>query len=99
MSEHIVPRKTYFTIFGILLCLTALTTFVAFQDLGPFNIVVALAIALVKASLVVLFFMHVKYSSKLTKLIVGAGIFWFLIMVSFTFTDYFSRGWMAHPHP
>ncbi len=99
MSEHIVSRKIYFSVFGALLCLTALTTFIAFQDLGPFNIVVALAIALVKASLVVLFFMHVKYSSRLTKLIIFAGVFWFFIMVSFTFADYYTRGWITHPHP
>lgn len=99
MSEHIVSRKTYFSIFGALLALTALTTFMAFQDLGPFNVVVALAIALIKASLVVLFFMHVKYSSRLVKVIVCAGLFWFLIMISFTFADYYTRGWIRHPHP
>jgi cytochrome c oxidase subunit 4 len=99
MSEHIVSRKIYFSIFGILLGLTALTTFVAFQDLGPFNIVVALLIALVKAGLVILFFMHVKYSSRLTKVFIAAGFLWFLIMVSFTFADYYSRGWIRQIHP
>jgi cytochrome c oxidase subunit IV len=90
-AEHIVPPSTYIGIISVLLCLTALTVVAAFFDLGPFNIVVALLIATVKASLVVLFFMHAKYSPKRTKLVILAGIFWLLILLFMTLSDYVSR--------
>ena len=89
--EHIVPPSTYIAIILSLLCLTGLTVAAAFIDLGPFNIVVALVIATVKASLVVLFFMHAKYSPKRTKLVIMAGIFWLLILLFMTLSDYESR--------
>jgi cytochrome c oxidase subunit IV len=81
--------------------LTALTVFAASFDLahvwGPLNAIVALTIACVKATLVVLYFMHVRYSSRLTQIIVVAGIFWFLIMIAFMMTDYMTRaGWPSH---
>jgi cytochrome c oxidase subunit IV len=96
MSEHIVTRKTYFSIFGALMVLTAVTVAVAYFDLGAMNTVVALAIAVLKATLVILFFMHVKYSNKLTKLVVISGFFWFLILVGLTLSDYLSRGWSGY---
>jgi cytochrome c oxidase subunit 4 len=96
MSEHIVPRKTYFLIFFALLVLTAVTTSVAFINLGNFNIVVALLIAGLKASLVILFFMHVKFSTKITKMFVIAGFFWLFIMMAITMTDYLTRGWLTY---
>ena len=96
--DHILPRSMYFGIFGILLVLTILTVAAAFVNLGFMNILVALAIAVVKATLVVLFFMHVKYSSKLTWVVVGAGVFWLLILLSLLMLDYSSRGWMMAPH-
>jgi cytochrome c oxidase subunit IV len=89
--EHIVPPSVYIVIIITLLCLTALTVVAAYADLGPFNIVVALVIATVKASLVVLFFMHAKYSPKRTKLVIMAGIFWLLILLFMTLSDYFTR--------
>jgi cytochrome c oxidase subunit 4 len=89
--EHIVPPGVYTTIITLLLCLTALTVVAAYKDLGPFNIVVALVIATMKASLVVLFFMHAKYSPKRTKLVILAGIFWLLILLFMTLSDYFTR--------
>jgi cytochrome c oxidase subunit 4 len=93
MSEHILPIRLYVTIWAALLCLTVITAAVAFVDLGALNTVLALVIASVKALLVVLFFMHVKYSSKLTKLTVVAGIFTFLTLISMTLADYISRAW------
>ena len=74
---------------------TALTVLVAFYDLGPLNNVMMLTIAIVKALFVVLYFMHVRWSSRLTWVVVASGFFWLLIMFTFTMTDYLSRGWMA----
>ena len=95
MSERVVPKRVYYTIFGILMLCTYLTVQIAFFDLGVFNIVAALAIAVFKATLVVLFFMHVKYGSRLTKLIVGAAFFFLGILLSLTMADYLSRGWFT----
>jgi cytochrome c oxidase subunit 4 len=96
MSEHIVPRRTYFLIFGALMLFTAITVGVAFLDLGPMNTVVALAIACTKATLVVLFFMHVKYSSRLTWAVVVGSVFWLGIMLALTMGDYLTRGWRSY---
>lgn len=90
---HIVSPKIYVTIFLTLLVLTATTVGVSFIDLYVFNAVVALAIAVIKMMLVVLFFMHVKYSSKLTKLTVISGLFVFLALIGMTMSDYISRAW------
>lgn len=95
MSEHVVSRKTYFIIFGALLVLTAATVWVAYFDLGRLNVIVALSIAVLKATLVVLYFMHVRYSSKLTWVFVGAGFFWLAILVAFTLSDYATRNWVV----
>lgn len=92
-QEHIVSPKVYLLIGGALLVLTATTTAVSYVELGVFNAVVALAIACIKMTLVVLFFMHIKYSSKLTKLTVAAGFFTFLVLITMTMTDYVSRAW------
>lgn len=93
MTETIVPKKTYYIIFFILLTLTGVTAFVAMVDLGPFNVVVALIIAFFKASLVALFFMHLKYSTHLTWIIAGAGIFWLAILLALTLSDILTRAW------
>ena len=92
---HVVPVRVYVTVFGTLLALTALTTAAAFVDLGPFNNVVALGIAACKASLVVLFFMHVRYSSKLIGLAVVAGLAWLAILVVLSLSDYWTRDWLG----
>ncbi len=97
MSGHVLPVRLYVAIFLALLCLTGLTTGVAFIDLGAYNTVAALAIAFVKMLLVVLFFMHVRYSSGLTKIVVLAGFFWLAILITFTMSDYFTRGWTPSP--
>lgn len=93
MEHVIVPKSTYYTIFAGLVALTGLTTLVAFFDLGLLNPVVALSIAVLKASLVVLFFMHMKYSSRLVWIIGGAALFWLGIMFVLTLSDYMTRGW------
>jgi len=92
MPEHIVPQKVYFAVFIALIVLTAVTTLVAFVDLGPLNTVVALVIAFTKAILVALYFMHVRYSSRLTQIIVAGGLFWLGIMIALTLSDYLTRG-------
>jgi cytochrome c oxidase subunit 4 len=91
MSEHIVSKRIYFVIFGALLVLTGLTYWVALFDFGPLNTIIALTIAVSKALLVVLYFMHVRYSSRLTKVVVISGLFWLAILVSLTLSDYFTR--------
>lgn len=98
MSEHIVSRKVYFAIFAALMVGTAVTVWVAFIDLGGrFNTIVALTVAVIKATLVVLYFMHVRYSSRLTWVIVGSGLFWLGIMFALTLSDYLSRDWFPPP--
>ncbi len=97
MSVHVVPVRIYLGVFAALLTLTAITTAAAFVDLGPFNNVVALGIAVLKAALVVLIFMHVKYSPRLVPLVVVAGCFWLAILIVLTLTDYLTRGWLQVP--
>ena len=97
MSDHIVPVKTYIGIFIALLCFTALTTGVAYIDLGAFNTVAALAIAVVKMLLVVLFFMHVKYSGRLIQVFILTGVLFLAILVTFTLADELTRHWSPMP--
>jgi cytochrome c oxidase subunit IV len=97
MSGHVSPKKTYYTIFGALMVLTAITVAAAFTNMGSLNFPIAISIAILKATLVVLFFMHVKYSSKLTKLVVGGAFFFLACLFGLTLTDYLSRGWFASP--
>ena len=99
MSEHIVSRKVYFVIFGALMVGTALTVWVANFDLGRWNAVVALSIAVIKATLVVLYFMHVRYSSKLTWVFVFAGLIWLIILFALTLSDYMTRSWVPIASP
>ena len=96
MSAHIVPKSTYYAIFAALMVGTALTVGAAFVDLGALNTVVALLIAFTKATLVVLFFMHVKYSPRLTWLVVIASLFWLGLLLFITLGDYVTRGWRTY---
>jgi cytochrome c oxidase subunit 4 len=92
MSEHILPAKLYWAIWASLICLTVLTAAIAFVDLGPLNTVVALVIASFKALLVILFFMHVKYTSeKLTKVVIVSALFWLMILLALSLADYTTR--------
>jgi cytochrome c oxidase subunit 4 len=92
MSAHISPVANYVKIFGALMVLTAITVAAAFVDMGALNNVVAMGIALLKATLVVLFFMHVRYGSKLIGLIVLSSVLWLAIMFLLTLADYWTRG-------
>jgi cytochrome c oxidase subunit 4 len=92
-SHHIVTPAQYGLVFGTLLIMTAVTAIVAFVDLKWANPVIALFIACFKASIVVLFFMHAKYQSRLIKLTIGSGIFLFLSLIVMTLSDYMSRSW------
>jgi cytochrome c oxidase subunit 4 len=94
MAHHIVSRQTYYQVFATLLVLTGITVAVAFLNLGPFNTIVALAIAVTKALLVVLIFMHVRYSSRLTGVVVAAGVFWLVLLIALTMSDYLTRDWL-----
>ena len=97
MPEHIDSVKTYALVFALLIALTVATTAVSFVDLGPFSVVAALAIAVCKMLLVALFFMHVRHSTRLTKLVVGAGLLWLAILIVFTFADFGTRNWIGVP--
>ena len=97
MTEHIVTKKQYALIFAILMVLTLATTAIGMIDLGRLNVVVALVIATIKALLVVLFFMHIYWSSKLNKLVVVSGVLWLALLLWLTLTDIFSRGWLPFP--
>jgi cytochrome c oxidase subunit IV len=94
MTQHVVPRQVYYRVFVTLLALTLLTVGVAYVDLGPLNIAFALGIAICKALLVMLFFMHLRYSSHLTWIFAGAGVIWLGHMLLFTMIDYLTRGWL-----
>src|SRR5690349_410673 len=84
-------KKVYYLVFLALVVGTIVTYLVAFIDLGFLNPIIALAIACTKATLVILFFMHVRYSSKLTMITVCAGFFWLLILITLSLSDYLTR--------
>jgi cytochrome c oxidase subunit IV len=95
MSEHIVHPRVYITIFLALLVGTGLTVFAAFYDFpGPLNAVVALTIAVIKGTLVILYFMHVRYGSRLIALVIGSALFWLAILFALTISDYSTRAWL-----
>ena len=104
MTHHIVPTKFYVQVFGALLVLTAITVAVSFYDLGGgrlhyANAIAALTISVTKATLVVLYFMHVRWSSRLIWVFVGAGVFWLVILIGLTLSDVFTRQWISVPPP
>jgi cytochrome c oxidase subunit 4 len=92
-EHHIVSPLQYFYVYATLLVGTLITVLAAYKDMGVLNPVVALAIACFKASVVILFFMHAAYQSKLIKITIGAGFFTFLVLITMTLTDYLSRAW------
>ncbi|HLV01576.1 MAG TPA: cytochrome C oxidase subunit IV family protein [Acidobacteriota bacterium] len=91
MSDHVIPTRVYYTVFAALLVLTALTVLVAEFDLGRLNAFVAMLIACTKAMLVILYFMHVRYSSRLTQVFIGVAFLFLLILISFTMSDMLTR--------
>jgi cytochrome c oxidase subunit 4 len=92
-NVHIASKRSYYVIFAILMACTYLTWQVAYFDLGPLNAVAALGIAVLKAVLVILFFMHVRHAPRLTRVVVIAGVFWLALMLGVTMSDYLTRGW------
>ena len=104
MTHPVVPLRLYLGIFAVLILLTGVTVAIAFFDLGGgrlhlLNAIAAITIASTKGLLVVLYFMHVRFSSRLTWVFVGAGVFWLLILFVLTLADYLSRGWLPLPAP
>ena len=100
VEHHIMPVRTYVLVWLALVIGTISTYLIAeYVDIGPGNIVVALIIAFTKMSLVVYFFMHVKYNDTLTRLFVAGGFFWLLILIVITMADYGSRGWLPIGSP
>lgn len=97
MSEHIIPVRIYVSVFTVLLVLTMLTVGVALIDLGRLNIVVALVIATFKATLVLLYFMHLRYSARLTWLAVAGGCFWLAVLIVLSMSDVLTRGLLGFP--
>jgi len=94
MSGHVAPKSMYYAVFAALIIGTALTVAAAFVDMGALNNVVMLAIAITKAALVVLFFMHVRWGTRLTWVVAASGFVWLLILFGLTMQDYLTRGWV-----
>lgn len=91
-THHVMPVRTYLIVFALLMLLLAATIGVAFLHLGPFNRIVAILIAMAKAGLIMAFFMHLRYSNKLTIVFAGMGFFWLIILLLIGMGDYFARG-------
>jgi cytochrome c oxidase subunit 4 len=96
-EHHVDSTLTYVLVFLGLIALTVITTAVAFVDLGPFSVVAALGIATCKMLLVALFFMHVRHSSKLTRLVLVGGLLWLAILIFLTLSDFATRGMVGTP--
>ncbi|MFB3854822.1 MAG: cytochrome C oxidase subunit IV family protein [Vicinamibacterales bacterium] len=92
-AAHIVPLRIYYAVFAALLVMTGLTVLVAYFNLGLLNPLVALSIAVFKATLVVLYFMHARYSPKLVWVVAVASVFWLGILLVLSLSDYLTRGW------
>ncbi len=97
MSEQIISTRVYYSIYVALLVLLALTISLAYVHLGYLNVLAAMTIAVLKAVLIILYFMHVRYSSRLTWVFVGAGFFWLAILLVLSMTDFLTRGWLPLP--
>lgn len=96
MSEHIVSVRIYFFIFLALVAGTALTVWAGLIDFpGPLNVIIALTIASIKATLVILYFMHLRYSSRLVWIIFASALFWLALLFALTFSDYWTRSWLT----
>lgn len=96
---HVHPKRFYVAVFAALLVLTTVTTVAAYIDLGRLNTVVALLIAVCKASLVVLFFMHLKDQTGMTRVVILAALLWLAVLIGITMSDVFTRGWSEHARP
>ena len=97
MAIHVVPLRIYGVIFATLLLLTLVTVDIAFYNFGAMNITIALAVATTKATMVILYFMHVRYSPKLVAVFAGAGFVWLAILIGITLSDFLTRSWLVLP--
>jgi cytochrome c oxidase subunit IV len=97
-THHIVPPPVYIAVYAALLVLLVVTYLVSKVELGPFNIVVAMIIAVAKTMLIVLFFMHLRWSTQMVRFFAGAALFWLAILFVLTMNDYFSRLWFKLPN-
>jgi cytochrome c oxidase subunit 4 len=97
MTHHVEPKRVYFAVFAALMALTAVTVWASMADFGALSVVVALAIAVAKALLVALIFMHVRHSRPLTRVVVVGGLLWLVILLALTLSDYLTRGWLPQP--
>jgi len=95
--SHVSSKGLYYTIFASLCVLTVVTVAIARVDLGAMNTPIALAVAVTKAMLVILFFMGVKYNTPLTKVVAASGFVWLIILFGVTMGDYLTRGWLGVP--
>lgn len=95
--SHITPTRHYIAVFGALFVLTIVTVAIARVDLGALNTPVALLVAMIKASLVILIFMGVKWNTPLTKVTAASGFIWLIILFGITLGDYLTRGWLGVP--
>ncbi len=96
-TPHILPLRIYLSVFFALMIFTGVTVWVAHYDLGILNTFVAITIAVIKATIVILYFMHLKYSARITWVVAGAGFVWLIIMISLTLSDTLGRGWTPFP--
>ena len=97
MSQHIVSLKTYLLGYVVLLVLTLATVLIAYLDLGPASIAIAIIIATIQASVIAGVFMHALYESALVRIVAAGGVLWFLIMMTLTINDFITRGWLPFP--
>lgn len=97
-TGHVVPTRVYLTVFAVLMALLILTMWVAFLPLGSLNLPVAMLIAVVKGVIIVMYFMEVKYGSKLLWVFVSSSFLFLVIFLVLTLNDYATRGWMTYPH-
>ncbi len=99
IDHHISPIRTYILVFMALMVFTGITVWVAFQDLGYLNTFVAVTIAVIKATIVAWYFMHLKSSAKITRVVALAGVIWLIVMFALTMSDYAARSWIPFPDP
>ena len=94
MEQHPASKDTYYRVWAILMVLLLITAGAAYINLGPLNTIVAMTVAVCKALLIILFFMHIRYGSRLTWIFAGAGFFWLVLLLTLTMSDYLSRSWL-----
>ena len=96
-TSHILPKSTYYAVYAALMVMLLATVGAAYVDLGPFNFLLTMIIAVVKAVLIALIFMHVRYSERLVWIFACAAFFWLAILIGMSLNDYFTRGWLNIP--